>query len=141
MKKLMLFAIIAISSTTFGATVYQVSNPAGQLTINKVNLNIPNAEAEQCIIASLDDLSTLSKLTGLYFAVKESNGKRYGVTSSKVGFPTYEIKQRALDATENESLAIIVYDNNGHKIADIIAVQDEKIINPQEFNAIVNTIK
>ncbi len=141
MKKLMLLAVIGLSSSIFAATVYQVKNPAGQLTIEQINLNLPAEEADQCIVASLDDLSTLSKLTGLYFAVHESNGKRYGVTSSKVGFPSYDVKQKALDATENKDLVIILVDSHGHKIADVIAVQNDKIITPEEFNQIVSSIK
>lgn len=142
MKKLMLLAFVALTSTTFATTVSEVKNPAGQLTIAQINLNnISTQDADRILVASLDDLSPLSSLTGLYFAVKETNGKRYGVTSSSTGFPSIDVKKKALDAIDDEKETIRIIDRNGTEIAKIIAVSGETIVSPHEFAQRVRNAK
>jgi hypothetical protein len=142
MKKLMLFALVTITSTTFAAVVNEVKNPAGQLTISQANINnLSPEDADRILVASLDDLSPLSALTGYYFAVKEANGKRYGVTSSSTGFPSVEVKRKALDAIEEEKETIQIIDANGNEIAEIVAVSGETIVSPQEFAQRVRNAK
>jgi hypothetical protein len=133
MKKLMLLAVIGLSSSIFAATGFEVKNTSGQIRVNKTTVpDNENTKDGLFLVGEIDDLSSLSAKTGYYFAVHDSTGKRYGITSSKVGFPSPDAKKKALIESDSNN-AIKLIDIRGNVLARITPVRDGQITTPDIF--------